>query len=237
MNSTSLAHARQLLDSSGFSGKLAPSTLDSLLSQATVRSYAQNQLLCLRGDTIAELRFILDGNIEVSIEDDEGRRSICWYVGPGQWLGLISIIDGLGSVHNFRAHAETTALCLPRRVFLDALNRDHGLSLMCLNLLSERSRAIYTNQAADALMPLQARIARLLLMLMAEHGDDSNDNVELRMKFTQEDFAAMLGISRQSLNRELRILEAEGTIAVAYSRITLCDLAALRRAVAATAFS
>ena len=150
MNSTSLARARQLLDDSGFSGKLAPATLDSLLSQATVRSYAQNQVLCLRGDPIAELRFILDGNIEVSIEDDEGRRSICWYVGPGQWLGLISIIDGQGSVHNYRAHAETTALCLPRRVFLDALNRDHGLSLMCLNLLSERSRAIYTNQAADA---------------------------------------------------------------------------------------
>ena len=57
------------------------------------------------------------------------------------------------------------------------------------------------------------------------------------MKFTQEDFTAMLGISRQSLNRELRVMEAEGIIAVAYSRITLCDLAALRRAVAATAFN
>ena len=57
------------------------------------------------------------------------------------------------------------------------------------------------------------------------------------MKFTQEDFAAMLAISQQSLNRELRVLEADGIIAVAYSRIRLCDLAALRRAVAATAFS
>ena len=45
----------------------------------------------------------------------------------------------------------------------------------------------------------------------------------------------MLGVSRQSLNRELRALEAEGRISLAYARIRLLDIPALKAAASKTA--
>jgi hypothetical protein len=39
----------------------------------------------------------------------------------------------------------------------------------------------------------------------------------------------MLGVTRQSINRELRPLQTQGIITMAYSKITVLDLAALRQ--------
>lgn len=225
-----LVLSRQLLESRGLGG-LAPETLDTLHKFASKRSFAQGQVLYLRGDPMPELLVVLSGSIEASIEDADGRRSVVWYLGPGQWLGLIALIDGKGSVHNLRAHTETTTLGFPRQRFLDALAGDPALALLCLNALCERSRTLYANLAAETLLGLRSRVARLLLMLFEQHGQAGEHGPEIGLKFTQDDFAAMLGVSRQCLNRELRGLEAEGVIALAYSRIGLRDIAALRAAV------
>ena len=221
--------ARQSREPNGF-GQVSPSTLDALHSVATHRTYTRGQVLFLRGDPMPELLVILSGSIEASVEDAEGRRSVLWYLGPGQWLGLISIIDDQGSVHNLRAHTDVTALGFPRQRFLDALQRDPALAMLCLNALCARSRTLYANLAAEGLLDTRARIARLLLRLFEQHGQSGEHGLEIGLRFTQDDFAAMLGVSRQSLNRELRELESAGIITLAYSRIGLRDIDALRAA-------
>lgn len=47
----------------------------------------------------------------------------------------------------------------------------------------------------------------------------------------------MLAVSRQRLNKELKVLENEGIIETAYSRISIRDLARLQRAAQDTADS
>ena len=78
------------------------------------------------------------------------------------------------------------------------------------------------------MLPLRARIARMLLMLLAQHGRDGHSGLEIDLKLSQDEFADMLGITRQSLNRELKALEKQGLIGIAYSRITLHEVALLR---------
>lgn len=224
-----LVLARQSLEFGGL-GRVAPGTLDALHKVATHRTYARGQVLFLRGDPMPELLVIQSGSIEASIEDSEGRRSVLWYLGPGHWLGLISIIDDKGSIHNLRAHTDSTALGFPRQRFLDALQADSALAMLCLNALCARSRTIYGNLAAEGLLDTRARIARLLLMLFEQHGQSGEHGLEIGLRFTQDDFAAMLGVSRQSLNKELRGFETAGIITLAYSRIGLRDVDRLRAA-------
>lgn len=224
-----LVLARQSPEFHGLA-RVSTATLDALHAVATARSYVQGQVLHLRGDPMPELLVILSGSIEASIEDADGRRSIVWYLGPGQWIGLISIVDGQGSVHNLRAHTDAKALGFPRQRFIDAIKSDPALAMLCLQALCDRSRTLYANLAAEGLLGLRARIARLLLRLFEQHGQLGDQGPEIGLKFTQDDLAAMLGISRQSLNRELRGLESAGIIALAYSRIGLRDIDALRAA-------
>lgn len=70
--------------------------------------------------------------------------------------------------------------------------------------------------------PIPVRLARTLAGLARAAGGTS---IELR----QEDIAAMIGVSRQTLNKALKAMEREGVIAVEYARIKVVDADGLRR--------
>lgn len=53
---------------------------------------------------------------------------------------------------------------------------------------------------------------------------------ELYLKISQENIAQQLGVSRQSVNRQLKIWEAEGLLTVRYSAVKILDLQKLRDA-------
>ncbi|HRH87689.1 MAG TPA: Crp/Fnr family transcriptional regulator [Rubrivivax sp.] len=226
MNNDAVSLARRLLAQMG-GVPLATDTVQRLLAAGTVRRHAADRSLCLRGDAQPALFMVLDGSVEVSMEAADGRRSIYWYLGPGQWLGLISIIDGKPSVHNLRSHTEVLAMHFARSEFRAALCADAQLAIALLQILARRSRAIYDRLAADTLLSLRGRVARLLLSLMEQYGRSVDGGVQLALKLSQDELAAMLGVSRQSLNRELMALHADGFVSSAYARITLHDVAAL----------
>ena len=49
------------------------------------------------------------------------------------------------------------------------------------------------------------------------------------LRISQSDLAAMLSVSRQTINKELRLLEQRGLLQAAYGRLTIVDLAGLLR--------
>lgn len=221
--------AQRLLNSDELAQQISPANLHSLLAASDIRSHAAGQLLSRRSEPLNELLFVLQGSLEVSMEGPDGRRSICWYLAEGQWFGLIPIVDGKTAIHDLRAYSQAVLLHIPQAVFLGVLERDHGLAMTCLNLLCQRSRALYEHVAAETLLPMRGRIARLLLMLAEQHGREGEQGLELNLKLSQEALADMLGISRQTLNRELIALEKAALISLAYTRLTLLDSAALRQ--------
>lgn len=220
--------AYSLLHAAAANHPLAAGTLDALLTTSEICRYTAERVICRRGDVVTDLIVVLEGCLEVSMESQDGRRSICWYLNRGQWMGLISVIDGRGAVHNLRAHGEAVLLHIPRPAFLQALQNDSGLAKLCLEVLCDRSRMLYDNLAAESLLPLRGRVAKRLLLLQERHGRAEGQNVAITLKLSQDQFADMLGITRQSLNRQLKALAALGMISVAYSQITVLDLQGLQ---------
>ena len=51
---------------------------------------------------------------------------------------------------------------------------------------------------------------------------------QVSRRLTRDDFPDMPGVTRQILNRELKTLEKQGLLTIAYSRITLHDVQQLR---------
>ena len=81
------------------------------------------------------------------------------------------------------------------------------------------------------LLPLPMRLARRLLA--AKHAHDLSatgvPQEPAALRLSQEDTGQMLGVSRQSVNRQLKEWEAQGMLRLDYGRVTLLDRAALRR--------
>jgi CRP/FNR family cyclic AMP-dependent transcriptional regulator len=76
-------------------------------------------------------------------------------------------------------------------------------------------------------MPLSARCAKMLLVLMEHHGVPQENGILVDLKLSQEELSQMLGRSRQSINQEIRRLEEMGIVETAYSRFVIRNVAAL----------
>ena len=80
------------------------------------------------------------------------------------------------------------------------------------------------------LMPLPVRLANRLLALDAQgQGTDSG----ALLGVSQENLSFMLGVSRQSVNRQLKLWEEDGTLRVRYRGIELLNRAQLEQHAAA----
>ena len=78
------------------------------------------------------------------------------------------------------------------------------------------------------LLPFPVRLAQKLLWLQKHlpQTDAAETNV---LRTSQENLGHMLGISRQSINKQLKKWEAEKILRLSYGRIVLLDLAALEQ--------
>lgn len=220
--------ARRLLRENPVTQGATHSTLNRLWDESVVRRHANHSCLIVRDQPVDALQLVVKGSLEVSVDGPDGTRAICWYVGPGQWFGMIPVIDGGGAIHTARAHGDIVLLHIPARSFLTALDADSRLARGCLLMLCERGRSVYGNLASEGLMPLRGRLARHLVMLLEHHATDGRDGVDLPLQVSQEELAAMLAATRQRLNRELKALESEGIISLSYKRIRVLNRDALR---------
>ena len=114
-----------------------------------------------------------------------------------------------------RARGEAVALqCGRDAVFLQAVLLD----------LCDRSRLAFAQLSKQALLPLRAMTAWTLQDLAQRHGFQRDNRRKLNLRLSQDGLADLLGVTRQSTNRELKQLEREGVIRVGISEIELLDL-------------
>jgi CRP-like cAMP-binding protein len=65
--------------------------------------------------------------------------------------------------------------------------------------------------------------------MVRQHGRVREEDVLLTLKLSREEFAEMLGRTRQAIGKELQRLEEEGVIRTTYSTFVINDRDALER--------
>ncbi|MEJ8858293.1 Crp/Fnr family transcriptional regulator [Variovorax robiniae] len=209
---------------------LDPVVIERLAEQCQPCNLRPGEALSRRGAPQTQLSFVRSGSLELSIHGRDGRRHVTRYLVPGEVYGLIPVIDGGGAVHDARAHEATELLQLPREALLSEMQTQPALALRLLQLLCGRSRQLYELFAFQQLLSLQARLAHLLVIVanIEDHLHTATQrDVEILM--TQSELSDMLGVSRQSLNAELKKLEQQALIRIAHARIVVTDPHGLAR--------
>lgn len=203
-------------------------TIETLLAEGRLNSVAAGTPVSWAGQPMSDLLLVVQGALKVSRVGVDGRRHVTSFPGPGQWFGLIPIIDGEGAVHDAWAHGDALLLRVPRAVFLRCLDTDRLLNRTMVLRLCQRSRLIYDTLADDGLLPLRARTARALDRIAIGFPPPLDGSVQMRIAVSQEEIADMLGVTRQSANQELKQLERDGLITLGRGMVELLDRDRLR---------
>lgn len=192
-----------------------------LLRDARVRAAASGSTLQTNGGPPDGLKAVLSGEVRLVRNTPEGDESVAAILGPGAWFGGLSAVDGGPQTHDAVAFGPVRALHLSQQALEQAAADEPVLWRDLALLIAGFHRASQTVVAQSLTQPILVRLARTLAGATRTGGSDT---VRLR----QEDLAAMIGVSRPTINKALKQLERRRMIEVAYRRIEVRDAVGLR---------
>jgi len=209
--------------------RLPQSVQECLLDVAHRRTLAPGDSLFLKGSSPDALFGVVRGALRVSVVAANGREAVIAMLEAGHWFGEVSLLVGQERVYDTYAVETTDMAVVAASDFHHLIATRPEVHMAFTKLVCQRLRQALVWIDDAILMPLPVRLAHRLLTLDAR--SDTVAGQASTLGVSQEDLAFMLGVSRQSVNRQLKIWEEQGALRVDYRRIVLLDRALLQRQV------
>jgi CRP-like cAMP-binding protein len=195
------------------------------------RRFRRGEVLFHEGDPGDALFIVASGAVKVVVPSDEGDEAILATLRRGDFLGELALLDGAPRSASAIALEPTETLALPRSRFIALVATEPAIRDALLSSLATELRRLTAHVAELHFLDLTGRLAARLARLAEEHGTRAADgSIRLDGPLTQSDLAAMIGATRQSVNKLLGEFMEEGLLRLDHETIVIPDLLALSRA-------
>jgi CRP-like cAMP-binding protein len=213
--------------------RLAPEDLRALAARGRTRRYEPGAVIFTEGDAGDSLHIVMEGKVRVAIGSEAGEEAVLAVLGPGECLGEMSLLDGRPRSATATAPEGARTLIVPRAAFAAWLTEHPRAALALLETLSGRVRQSNARMGDLAFLGLAQRLAKRLLELTGDtHGSPgSGPHAPEKLRVTQAELAAMLGVSRESVNKQLSVFARRGLVTLGRGSVTLADATGLREVV------
>ncbi|HEX4964254.1 MAG TPA: Crp/Fnr family transcriptional regulator [Thermoanaerobaculia bacterium] len=194
---------------------LAPSDLaelNGMLRCSTVRSGTHFITAEQPGEVVYVL---LEGTVKIYVTRADGREVILAFLGRGDTVGEMSLVDSAGRSANVVTTERSRLLWMDRATFQTCVRTLSPLSNNLVRLLSHRLR--FANEQIQALCTLDVpgRLARQILALADRYGrPEAGGEVRIPLRLTQTDLGEIVGASRERVNQVMGELKQRGLISV-----------------------
>jgi CRP-like cAMP-binding protein len=205
-------------------GALEPGQLEQLVSYARTRRVPAGTTLFSKGDPGTELFAVSTGTVKISVPAPDGREAMFNLLHPGEIFGEIALLDGRPRTADAMAMTDCELTVIERRDFLAFVHGEPNVALQLIALLCERLRIASEHYEEVVFLDLPTRLARILLQLADQNEAGAE---EPKLKITQREISQMLGSTRESVNKQLRVWSKRGLIALERGGIVVYRLAAL----------
>ncbi len=206
-------------------GALPLAERKAMLAVADMQQFHAGEMLYRKGDAKLAFFGVVQGAFKISTLGEDGREGILSIVEAGNWFGEASLIDGLPRPHDATAVQASTVLVIQPQAFKRLMQRTAFARAIAV-LLCGRVRVLYGMVEDAMLRSTPTRIARRLLTLARGDATMASD-ARASVAVSQEALAMMLGITRQTLSKELKVLVRDGVLGLGYGRIEILEMGAL----------
>ena len=187
------------------------------------RSIKKGDVIFQKGDEGTALYAILSGRIKIIVTRPAGDKITVAILNDGDFFGEMALLDGMPRSADAVALEETQLAVLDRNDFLAFLVQHEHAVLAILRTLSLRLRKTDDLLSEICFLSLSARLAKRLLEL-ARAESVGHDASVLEMRMTQKELSGLLGVSRESVNKELKTLRDKGIVSTERSKIVILDM-------------
>ncbi len=199
----SLSEKRTLLAKNILFCKLTENELNKLLKLSTESSYTQGQLIVQKGDAGDSLLAVLEGEVSISANSEDGKEIILNTIPQGEMFGEIACIDSVERSATATAVSHCTLLAINRNDFIPFLKTNPEIAIELLKALCLKLRDTSNRVETVGLLPVHIKLARFLLNASEKSGQKKANGLLLDWKKSQQVIGNEIGTSRESVNRLL----------------------------------
>lgn len=197
--------------------------LEYVVSSSRLRTFRRGQIVCTAGDPGDTLIVVVSGQVKISVRSADGAELTLTVVGPGVTVGEVSVADGGPRSANIETVTESELLFIPRAVVQAVCARVPAAAQALTSAIAADLRRLTATTSDLVFLDLPRRVAKMLL------SQPRSDDGVIGPQLTQEEYARLLGSTRQSVNIALRGFERRGWIEMRDRSMAVKEPAALAR--------
>jgi CRP-like cAMP-binding protein len=187
---------------------LPPAVIEHLGSYMKTRKVARGTTIFAKGDPGTGLMGVLAGTVKVSVASADGKDIVLNLFHEGEVFGEIALLDGRPRTADATAMSDCELVVIERRDFVPFLSDHPDVMLKFIEILCSRLRRTSEQVQDITFLNLPTRLAKTLLQLTAVEDSATRRKATV----TQREISQMIGISRESTNKQLRAWAKRGWI-------------------------
>ncbi len=187
-----------------------------LRSAAELWRFDKGEIILAAGHPVNSVIVLAKGSVTNERTWPNGKHMMTAVLRTHWPLKIHAVWDGLEAPYGLTAREECLAVLIPRSTFLQVVNKDTHLLTQVMTLICNQLRQEMIAVQMKTVFSLRCQLA-LYLFYHAQTSfhtivTDEMSAETVPMDVTQDEFAAMLGCSRQKVNGLMREMEKEGII-------------------------
>jgi CRP/FNR family cyclic AMP-dependent transcriptional regulator len=197
---------------------LEPEAFDQLCRYAKHTTLKRGAALFAKGDPGLSLYAVISGSVKMSISSADGRNAILNIIGSGEIFGEIALLDGGVRSSDAIANTNCELFVIDRREFIPFVRSQPALAMKFIELLCGRLRRTSDQVEQIILQNLPGRLASALIRLSEKHKLEPAGRT---IAITQQEISEMVGMTRESINKQLRAWAARSWVRLEHGAIVV----------------
>ena len=205
-------------------------TLHAKVLERFQRIYCKPGRTLFRQGALHKRSYIVDkGLIRTFYAAASGREITLSYWSEGDIVGGPNFFGGAYHIWSGVAVRQSILLSISGQDLRSLAHEYPQIALWLADALIYKLRWMSILVQLHGAESVRNRLARLVLMLSEIHGISSGDDIIVKHRMNQSDLAALVGASRQWINRTLKDLQSDGYLSVEDCHIRIRNLDGLRQ--------
>jgi CRP/FNR family transcriptional regulator, cyclic AMP receptor protein len=204
--------------------------LDQLCRYGKHSTLKRGATIVSKGDPGNSMFAVISGTVKISITSADGRSAILNLIGPGEIFGEVAVLDGQARTADATANTSCEIFIIDRREFIPFVKSQPALAMKFIELLCTRLRWTSDQVEQVILQNLPGRLASALIRLTEKYKLAPGGRT---IAVTQQEISEMVGMTRESINKQLRVWADRKWVRLEHGAIVVLDAAQLQAIVEA----
>lgn len=204
--------------------RLSDAQLESLERKARIKKFPKGSSIYVPSDSSDSTFLLAEGRIRICSTTPDGKQSILAFVEPGEVFGELGLIEQGLREERAEAVVHSSVVLIPSAHLQELMEESAPLTLGVTKLIGLRRKRIERRLRSLLFRNNRDRLVHLLVELAEQYGNATSEGIELGIRLSHQDLAAIIGATRETVTTLLGEMQAEGLLRIRRQRLLIRDL-------------